>query len=340
MDRDKHDNPSSPQQAPHISAVVIGRNEGDRLVTCLESLLQHTRQVVYVDSGSKDQSIENALSRGVRVEQLDTTTPFTAARARNIGWRKALQDFPDCEYIQFIDGDCELNAQWLPLASDFLTQNRGYAIACGRRRERYPHKTCYNELCDIEWNTPVGDALACGGDALVRVAALTQVGGYNPALIAGEEPEMCFRLRQQGWKIRRMDMDMTLHDANMTTFSQWWRRNQRAGYAYMIGYHLHGKSPEKFKARELKGILLWTVMIPLVILALSAWLPFALLSLLIYPLQIIRLFLRYRLQFHDSKPAMLYGAANVVGKFAQITGVLRFFRDRLTRRNATLIEYK
>ena len=55
----------------------------------------------------------------------------------------------------------------------------------------------------------MGAARACGGDALMRTAALAEVGGYDPNLIAGEEPELCVRLRAAGWQIYTLDREMT-----------------------------------------------------------------------------------------------------------------------------------
>ena len=43
----------------------------------------------------------------------------------------------------------------------------------------------YNALCDEEWDTPIGEARECGGDALVRCAALDQIGGYNARFTGG-----------------------------------------------------------------------------------------------------------------------------------------------------------
>ncbi|MEM9568307.1 MAG: glycosyltransferase, partial [Cyanobacteria bacterium P01_E01_bin.34] len=193
---------------PTIGVVTIGRNEGERLVRCLKSLqaqLPPTMPVVYVDSGSTDASIQSAEQLGVSVVQLDMSVPFTMARGRNAGFQYLINHYPDLDYVQFIDGDCELVDGWLDNALDFITEDESLAVVCGRRRERLPDASPYNRLADMEWNTLVGEANACGGDALMRVAAIRQVDGYNPKLIAGEEPEMCIRLRAKGWKIWRID---------------------------------------------------------------------------------------------------------------------------------------
>jgi glycosyltransferase involved in cell wall biosynthesis len=228
-----------------IGAVIIGRNEGQRLVTCFESLLGHVDNIVYVDSGSTDNSLQEAKTRGVDIISLDISIPFTAARARNQGANQLIDKYSQLKFIQFIDGDCEIQPDWIATASNFLQANPDYAVVCGRRRERYPDQSIYNHWCDIEWDTPIGDAIACGGDALLRIEAFKQVKGYRNDIIAGEEPEMCFRLREQGWKIKRIDTEMTLHDAAITKFSQWWQRTVRTGYAFTLGCSIHGQSEER-----------------------------------------------------------------------------------------------
>ena len=64
-----------------IGVVAIGRNEGMRLRRCLESVVRRAAVVVYVDSGSQDDSVAFAKSLGVATVVLDLAIPFTAARA-------------------------------------------------------------------------------------------------------------------------------------------------------------------------------------------------------------------------------------------------------------------
>lgn len=234
---------------PVVDAVVIGRNEGARLVACLASLAGQVRHVVYVDSGSTDGSQQAAREAGAEVIELDMTQPFTAARARNAGL-KALRSAPP-DFVQFIDGDCILREGWMPRAMAFLAENLRAAVVCGRRREQYPENSVYNTLIDAEWNTPVGESRACGGDALMRYQAVTAVRGFRDDLIAGEEPELCLRLRAQGWTVWRIEAEMTWHDAGITRFSQWWKRTERAGYAFTEGAtRFHTPKPLIGKPRQ------------------------------------------------------------------------------------------
>ncbi len=234
-----------------VGVVVIGRNEGLRLDACLASVVPQFDHVVYVDSGSVDDSIALARTHGATVVSLDPGTPYTAARARNAGFARLMQSVPDLTFVQFVDGDCELLRGWRADAIAFLDATPGAAVVCGRRRERYPEASVYNQLCDHEWNTPVGVAESCGGDSLMRVSAFAEAGGFSPGLIAGEEPDLCHRIRQQGWTIHRIDSDMTIHDAAMTRFVQWWQRNRRSGYAYAEALARRGRG----NRRMLNGVV-------------------------------------------------------------------------------------
>jgi glycosyltransferase involved in cell wall biosynthesis len=201
-----------------IGIVVIGRNEGNRLKKCLLSVIGEAEIVVYVDSGSTDNSVALAKSLDVHVVELDLSIPFTAARARNKGFEYLLQVKPEVEFVQFVDGDCRIVDGWLERAINELNAQPEVVVVCGRCREEFPNNSIYNRLCDIEWDTPVGEAKACGGNSMMRVTALKKVGGFNPTLIAGEEPELCVRLRQAGGKILRIDAEMTVVEAGN---SQW-----------------------------------------------------------------------------------------------------------------------
>jgi GT2 family glycosyltransferase len=332
-----------------LGVIAIGRNEGERLRRCLTSVVgRGDCVVIYVDSNSTDDSVATARAMNAEVVELDMSLPFSAARARNAGFERLMQVAPDAKLVQFIDGDCELAAGWIDAARDALARRAELAIVCGRRRERFPERSVYNRLADMEWNTPVGDARACGGDAMIRVEAFQQVGGYNPAVIAGEEPEMCVRLRQRGWKIARIDAEMTLHDAAMTRFGQYWKRAVRGGHAYAEGAAMHGRPPERHWVREVRGTIIWGIAIPLMIVVLAALAPIfwplafaALALLLLYPLQIARIALRDgRRRRLATREAWAYATAVTIAKFAQAVGAMKFWIGKLRGKRAALIEYK
>lgn len=323
---------------PKTAVVAIGRNEGLRLERCLQSAIDATDLVVYVDSGSIDQSVSYAISAGAMVVELDSSKGFTAARARNAGFNQAIKADPDIEFIQFVDGDCELLESWIPTALDFLEKNPQAAVVCGQRKEKFPEQSIYNQLCALEWKREPGATTACGGDALFRVSALTDAGGFNDTLIAGEEPELCFRLRGLGWDIQALPNDMTLHDANMTRFSQWWNRNSRSGYAYIEGALLHRDSRDRYWVWESLRTWVWTVgVFGACIAATHQYGAIGLGIYLVYLLQVLRL------AFRERGPTKIRWASaffTMLARFPELEGQLRFFWNRGTRRTSELIEYK
>lgn len=325
--------PASPAR-PVIDAVAIGRNEGERLIRCLDSLnAAGLRRIVYVDSGSTDGSVAAAEARGATVVALDTSIGFTAARARNAGAAALPSGADAADYIQFIDGDCTLDPGWIPLAADFLTRNAEIAVACGRRREIAPEASVYNRLIDAEWATPVGRARSCGGDALMRRQAFDAVGGFDPALIAGEEPELCVRLRAAGWQVWRLDAEMTRHDAAIHRFGQWWKRARRAGHAYAEGAALHGRPPERHNVAQTRRALLWGLGVPTAaILGAILIHPVLLAILLVWPVQMLRLWRRDG----DAPRAVFL----TLGKLPEALGVVEYHLKRWTGRSSRLIEYK
>jgi GT2 family glycosyltransferase len=332
---------SPPYTVPaRVGAVAIGRNEGERLRRCLLALAGWPGPVVYVDSGSTDGSPELARSLGAEVVALDPSVPFTAARARNAGFRRLLELDPTIEFVQFLDGDCELDADWLSTALRALTDRPDLVAVCGRRRERFPAASVYNCLCDLEWDTPVGPAEATGGDALFRVDAIRAAGGYRDDLIAGEEPELCLRLRAAGGRVERLDAEMTRHDAALTRFGQWWRRSVRAGHAYAEVSWLHRADPLTLWRRQTLSGWFWGLLLPFVALGLAV--PTRGLSLLLLAGYVVLAWRVYhsRRRRAGRRAAALEAAFSVPGKFAQVVGQVRFHANRLLARRTRLIEYK
>lgn len=319
-----------------VGVVIIGRNEGDRLIRCLKSLVRLLPYVVYVDSASTDGSVIAARSRGLHVVSLDMSQAFTAARARNVGFKKLIELYPHLTFVQFVDGDCIVNAKWIQTAVDFLQSNPAVAVVCGRRKEIFPQRSIYNRMCDHEWDTPIGQAKYCGGDALMRVEVVNLVDGFRNSLVAGEEPELCIRIRRAGYSIWRLDAEMTLHDAAIIKFSQWWKRTMRGGYAFAEGAYLHGAAPEYHWVAESKRAWIWGVIIPGLSVAIFfiSW-KLSLLILLAYPVQIVKLTLK-----SNPRGSWQVSFFLVLGKFAELVGQLKFFKKQYLNGEISLIEYK
>jgi GT2 family glycosyltransferase len=325
-----------------LGIVTIGRNEGERLRRCLRSVAGRNLPVVYVDSSSTDASVELARSLGAEVVELDQSRSFTAARARNAGFERLKQIAPGVEYVQVVDGDCEVVAGWLEHALAVLKERPDVAVVFGRRRERYRDQTIYNRMADLEWDVPVGEVKACGGDAMILAEAFRRVGGYNPSIIAAEDDELCLRIRGQGWRVVRIDADMTLHDIAMTRFAQWWKRAVRCGHAYAEGMARYGRTPERHFVRQVGSAMFWGLLLPLIVFGLAWPTHGASLVLLCgYPV----LFWRSERFFRSGRgwraaDARLYAAFCVLAKFPHVAGIAKYWSRRIRGKPVQIIEYR
>jgi GT2 family glycosyltransferase len=321
----------------NIAAVVIGRNEGERLINCLTSLKDEIPLVVYVDSGSTDASLENAKRLGAECVLLDTSIPFTAARARNAGFEKIMDRPNPPELVQLLDGDCRLERGYLSKASAEFKSSETLAVVTGWRAEIDPDASVYNQMCDHEWHGPVGEISACGGDMMVRSAAFEQIGGFNPRVIAAEDDEFCTRLRKAGWTLRRLPLSMTHHDANMMQFSQWWSRAVRTGHGFEQVNDLH---PEYFR-KERKRMWFYGAILPALGLigALFFW-PLLVAVLAIFALSYARTVRGLLASGMPRLRAAHHGFYLFLSKFPNIVGAVTYHRRKRKGAAMEIIEYK
>ena len=330
-----------------LGLVVIGRNEGDRLVRCLASV-RFIPNRVYVDSGSTDGSVEQALRDGVSVVELQVPPNFTAARARNAGLEELLANRPRLEFVQLVDGDCEIHKGWIPAGLAALHADPDLAAVYGRLRERFPGRSVYNALCDDDWNVPIGEAPIVGGIVLFRVSALCQANFFNPSIIAGEEPDLAMRLRVSGWRLRRIDVEMGLHDVDITRFGQWWTRTRRTGHAYAELAYRHPQARNPDWPRTIRSIQVWGGIMPLLLVGAATaallldprWWFLAALIILPWLMRAAQITLRKLHRRLSLKVALAAGVLLMIGKIPQLLGFAEYHRNRVMGRASQLIEHK
>ena len=326
-----------------VGIVVIGRNEGERLVQCLESVLHLGLPVVYVDSGSADDSAAIARSLGANVIELDRTRPFSAARSRNEGFERLSGRDPDIRFVQFLDGDCTLLPGWIEAAVRAFSEQPKRSAVIGHLLERNADASVYNRLCAMEWRSAPGDLRNygdLGGISMMRGEVFRALGGFRTDVIAGEDSELGVRMGLAGHKVTKIDFPMATHDADMRSFRQWWRRAVRAGHAIGQRYSINGRSAVRDCARERNSTLFWGIGLPLIVLATA--LPTHGASCLLlagYPVLGVRVW-RYRRSVGDGfADAALYATFMLIAKFANAAGLVKFFVNKLAR-NYEIIEYK
>jgi glycosyltransferase involved in cell wall biosynthesis len=320
-----------------VGAVAIGRNEGERLRRCLESLRPEVGRVVYVDSGSTDGSVELARGMGIEVVELDRATPFTAARARNAGFA-ALDAAGPLDAVQFVDGDCSVEPGWIAAATAALAGQRDLGIVTGWRTEIDPERNIYHRMAEVEWHRPAGDIRACGGDMMVRAEVFRRLGGFNGSIICSEDEEFCLRVAAAGHRVHRLPLIMTHHDINMTRLSEWWRRTERAGHGFA---EVGGMYPDHFRKERLRAVA-YGAGLPVVAIAglLFGWVWVPAAVLLVYVASWLRTARGLRAQ--DMPPAEAFQQAGflTLSKFPALLGMLRYHLRRARGAEMRLIEYK
>jgi GT2 family glycosyltransferase len=332
----------TPDPAQNVAIVVIGRNEGERLRSCLSTVVNQVKTVVYVDSGSIDGSPQYAASVNCHVVELDPTLPFSASRARNEGYARLMEQAPNIAFVQFLDGDCDLADGWLEQGLAALNQRQDVGIVCGHVRELYPEATVYNKVCDLEWQQTPGEIRSSGGRFIIRSEIFQAVGGFRPDVIAAEDDEFCVRVKRLGWKILQVDAEMARHDVAMNHFSQWWRRSKRTGHAFGQVSALYGRSEERYFVRDCQRIWLWALALPVLALCLA---PFThgisiLVLLCAYLLQMANVFRAGLKRGWAVRDALVYCFFTVLFKFPALIGLLEYHWRHWRGHTFSIIEYK
>lgn len=320
-----------------VDVVLIGRNEGDRLVRSLSSVVPQARRVVYVDSGSTDDSVRNAEKVGALVVNLDMSLPFTAARARNAGFEMLMAQKDPPEYVQFLDGDCVMSDGWLQHAAKVMRDDPKLAIVTGLSAELHRDTTVFNQMSDFEWKRPAGPIEACSGNMMVRVSAFQQVGGFNPEVIAAEDDEFCTRLRKAGWSLVRIEHPMSQHDGGAVRFTQWWKRAERTGHGFAQVGHIH---PEYFVRERQRGWVYGLILPAVAVIGALTWPILLLLVLAVYAASFWKTARGLKSEDVAANEAPRHAAFLTLSKVPNAIGMIRYHWRRFSHAQMRIIEYK
>ncbi len=192
-----------------ISIIIIGKNEGGKLIKCLESVsnLIHSNkeilfEVIYIDSNSTDNSIVNARNFGDNIRIYKINGKTNAAIARNIGAKEAKGDV-----LFFLDGDMEVNITFLnhAVSNGQLT----YDVVTGHINDYiYNDEGIFQrvKLRTYKENIPVELQIinTLGGVFLIKKRIWNTIGGMRTKYKLNEDFDISFRLRKNKIKLVRL----------------------------------------------------------------------------------------------------------------------------------------
>lgn len=230
---------------PMFSIVICSYNGSRTIAETLESLTRlHYREfeVIVVDDGSTDGTAEIARSFAAKV----ITTPNRGlSSARNTGMAAA-----QGEVIVYLDDDAYPDAHWLSyLAAMFLLTSHG---AIGGPNLPTPDAGL---VADAVAASPGGAVHVLYSDReaehipgcnfAVRKSALEAVGGFDPRFrVAGDDVDICWRLRERGFTLGFCPPAMVWHHRR-DSISAYLRQQRGYGRAEAM---LQKKWPERYNS--------------------------------------------------------------------------------------------
>ncbi|USK78798.1 glycosyltransferase family 2 protein [Peribacillus frigoritolerans] len=201
-----------------ISIVVICKNEEGKILKCLNSIFHCLEisdfkfEVILVDSNSTDRTIEKAINQYshnpfLHIYQITEADLFSASLGRYVGLHKSKG-----KYILFLDGDMELEDQFLPQAILKLENSPESCVGIiGIRNDILTKENNQMKISNVYNTTIEKRAAHFGGALLIERKILDEVGGHNPNLISNEEPELYLRLIERNYYIKEIPIEMINH---------------------------------------------------------------------------------------------------------------------------------
>ncbi len=239
-------NPPQPGYAtsPLMSVVVCTRNGGATLADCLSALQRQRRvsyEVIVIDDGSTDDVPQIAARHpSVRYERQEHAG---LSAARNLGLH-----FAKGEVVVYTDDDCRPDEDWLWRLAKAM-QDPKWVAAGGPNLPPPPRsevERCVAAApggpCHVLLNDEEAEHLP-GCNLAIRKSALEQIGGFDPIFrAAGDDVDICWRLREAGGKLHFVPGAYVWHHRRLTVGAYF---KQQRGYGHAEAL-LMKKHPARF----------------------------------------------------------------------------------------------
>jgi glycosyltransferase involved in cell wall biosynthesis len=221
---------------PSISIVVIGLNEADNLPNTFNAILnmnypQDKLDLIYVDSGSTDNSVEIAKNYSYRVF-VEPNYP-SSGRNRNRGLLEARY-----EIVHFLDGDVEIDQDYFKNIVSLFEEKNAQAIVGQLEAQRPSLLYRFAQMSNISKKEGYINSTSTGGTYLRT--PLLMVNGYDERIRRGQEVELGERFRKEGFKIWCTKSKLGCHNFAIKSVSELLEKDYSRGYHYAVVARLDG----------------------------------------------------------------------------------------------------
>jgi glycosyltransferase involved in cell wall biosynthesis len=190
-----------------LSILIKTLNEEKNIERCLASVeracsgLGQDAEIIVADSLSSDRTVQIAANRGAKVVQL----AFARDRGCGAGVQLGYQHSRG-EYVMLLDGDMELDAEFIPAAIAKLDGDASLAGVAGQLEDTAVRNWFDRRRLHVKASETGRRLKWLPGGGMFRRRAIEEAGGYagNRNLMAFEEAELGMRLNSRGWRQERL----------------------------------------------------------------------------------------------------------------------------------------
>lgn len=244
--------PSDEIFEPLVSIIIPVYNRAHEIGPCLESLLSldyplSDMEIIVVDDASQDNTAD--MVRNYPVRLITQKQNMGQSAARNIGVRAACG-----EIIAFIDSDCTADPNWLRDLLPYFHDSRNALV--GGYVDSFFRETWLDRYEEVHSPLNMGQKKIIGAgkysafyvptcNLLIRKSAYNQVGGLDETTRIGEDVDLCWKLRRNGYRLIYVPKGTVKHK-HRNIFFQSFKRRFDYGTSEAFLYDRYGETAKRF----------------------------------------------------------------------------------------------
>ena len=249
---------------PLVSIVIPVYNRAHEISACLESLFAldyppSKREIIVIDDASTDQTRDVVRQWEVKLISLERNMGQSAARNRGVAAASGV-------IIACVDSDCTAEPSWLRDLVPYFQDSRNVLV--GGYVDSFYRQTRLDRYEEAASPLNMGEEIAVGKgsesdfyvptcNVLVKRDAYLQVGGLDETLRVGEDVDLCWRLKEAGFRLLYVPKGRVKHK-HRNRFLATFARRFDYGTSEPVLYAAHSDIMKRFPLQYSSTALLLT----------------------------------------------------------------------------------